>query len=66
MAALRWRDFDLERGRVNLDVNKSDHPRDWDLRPVDQRPDRAQVPRDDREVPAQGSDVEPGGAGALV
>jgi integrase len=33
MATLRWRDVDLERGRVNLDVNKTDDPRDWDMRP---------------------------------
>ncbi len=33
MAALRWREVDLERGRVNLDANKTDDPRDWDLRP---------------------------------
>ncbi len=33
MAGLRWRDVDLERGRVSLDQNKTDDPRDWDLRP---------------------------------
>ncbi|MGH7297967.1 MAG: tyrosine-type recombinase/integrase, partial [Polyangiaceae bacterium] len=33
MAALRWRDVDLTRGRVALDENKTDDPRDWDLRP---------------------------------
>jgi len=33
MATLRWRDVDLRRGRVNLDENKTDDPRDWDLRP---------------------------------
>jgi integrase len=33
MAGLRWRDVDLERGRVHLDTNKTDDPRDWDLRP---------------------------------
>jgi hypothetical protein len=33
MASLRWRDVDLKRGRVNLDENKTDDPRDWDLRP---------------------------------
>jgi integrase len=33
MAGLRWREVDLERGRVNLDENKTDDPRDWDLRP---------------------------------
>lgn len=33
MASLRWRDVDLERGRVVLDANKTDDPRDWDLRP---------------------------------
>ena len=33
MASLRWRDLDLVRGRVNLDENKTDDPRDWDLRP---------------------------------
>jgi integrase len=33
MSNLRWRDVDLERGRVNLDENKTDDPRDWNLRP---------------------------------
>jgi integrase len=33
MAGLRWRAVDLERGRVVLDLNKTDDPRDWDLRP---------------------------------
>jgi integrase len=33
MAGLRWREVDLERGRVNLDENKTDDPRDWDLHP---------------------------------
>jgi Phage integrase family len=33
MTRLRWRDVDLERGRVNLDKDKTDDPRDWDLRP---------------------------------
>ncbi|HSY22212.1 MAG TPA: tyrosine-type recombinase/integrase [Polyangiaceae bacterium] len=33
MAALRWRDVDIERGRINLDKNKTDDPRDWNLRP---------------------------------
>jgi integrase len=33
MASLRWRDVDLERGRVVLDENKTDDPRDWDLQP---------------------------------
>jgi integrase len=33
MGALRWRDVDLKRGRVNLDENKTDDPRDWDLQP---------------------------------
>jgi integrase len=33
MASLRWRDVDLERGRVTLDKNKTDDPRDWELRP---------------------------------
>jgi integrase len=33
MANLRWSDVDLKRGRVNLDENKTDDPRDWDLRP---------------------------------
>lgn len=29
--ALRWRDFDLEHGLVNLDENKTDDPRRWAL-----------------------------------
>jgi integrase len=33
MARLRWRDVDLQRGRVNLEKDKTDDPRDWDLRP---------------------------------
>jgi integrase len=33
MARLRWRDVDLEHGRVNLEKDKTDDPRDWDLRP---------------------------------
>jgi integrase len=33
MASLRWRDVDLKRGRVNLNKDKTDDPRDWDLRP---------------------------------
>jgi len=33
MAALRWRNVDLERGRVYLDENKTDDPRDWNMRP---------------------------------
>jgi len=33
MANLLWRDVDLKRGRVYLDENKTDDPRDWDLRP---------------------------------
>jgi hypothetical protein len=33
MARLRWRDIDLEHGRVNLERDKTDDPRDWDLRP---------------------------------
>jgi len=32
MARLRWRDLDLEHGRVNLERDKTDDPRDWDLR----------------------------------
>ncbi len=32
MANLRWRDVDLEHGRVNLEKDKTDDPRDWDLR----------------------------------
>jgi integrase len=32
MANLRWLDVDLTRGRVNLDRDKTDDPRDWDLR----------------------------------
>lgn len=31
--ALTWRDFDLERGVVRLDVNKTDDPRAWALSP---------------------------------
>ena len=33
MARLRWRDVDLEHGRVNLEMDKTDDPRDWDMRP---------------------------------
>jgi integrase len=33
LASLRWSDLDLKRGRVSLDENKTDDPRDWDLRP---------------------------------
>lgn len=32
MANMQWRDFDLDRGHVWLDENKTDDPRDWDLR----------------------------------
>jgi integrase len=32
MGALRWKDVDLERGRIYLDHDKTDDPRDWDLR----------------------------------
>jgi integrase len=32
MARLRWLDVDLKRGRVNLDRDKTNDPRDWDLR----------------------------------
>jgi integrase len=32
MVNLRWSDVDLARGRVVLDENKTDDPRDWDLR----------------------------------
>jgi integrase len=31
--SLLWRDVDLERGRIVLDENKTDDPRDWDLEP---------------------------------
>ncbi len=33
LALLRWRDVDLERGRVRLDENKTDDPRAWALSP---------------------------------
>ena len=33
MTSLRWSDVDLKRGRVVLDENKTDDPRDWDMRP---------------------------------
>ncbi len=33
MARLRWQDVDLKHGRVNLEKDKTDDPRDWDLRP---------------------------------
>jgi integrase len=33
MAQLRWRDVDLTHGRVNLEKDKTNDPRDWDLRP---------------------------------
>lgn len=32
-AALQWRDLDLKRGRVQLDENKTDDPRAWNLEP---------------------------------
>jgi len=32
-ALLQWRDLDLEHGTVNLDENKTDHPRWWKLAP---------------------------------
>lgn len=31
LASLRWRDVDLKRGRIILDENKTDDPRDWAL-----------------------------------
>jgi integrase len=33
LAALKWRDLDLEHGRVRLDKNKTDDPRAWALSP---------------------------------
>ena len=33
LAQLTWRDLDLERGHLTLDVNKTDDPRDWELDP---------------------------------
>src|ERR1019366_144223 len=33
LATLKWRDVDLERGRVRLDENKTDDPRAWALAP---------------------------------
>jgi integrase len=33
LSTLRWRDVDLERGRVRLDENKTDDPRAWALSP---------------------------------
>ena len=33
LASLEWRVVDLARGKVNLDHNKTDAPRDWDLNP---------------------------------
>jgi integrase len=33
LAALRWRDLDLQHGRVRLDANKTDDPRAWALSP---------------------------------
>lgn len=33
LARLQWRDVDLVRGRVDLDANKTDDPRAWDLDP---------------------------------
>lgn len=33
MARLRWRDVDLKHRRVHLEKDKTDDPRDWDLRP---------------------------------
>jgi integrase len=32
LAALRWRDVDLERGVLSLDENKTDDPRAWSMR----------------------------------
>ena len=32
LAALKWRDVDLERGRIRLDENKTNDPRAWALR----------------------------------
>lgn len=32
LSSLRWRDLDLERGRIRLDENKTDDPRAWALR----------------------------------
>jgi integrase len=34
LAALRFRDLDLERGSIRLDVNKTDDPRSWALDPA--------------------------------
>ena len=34
LASLRWRDVDLDRGRLVLDENKTDDARDWDLDPA--------------------------------
>jgi len=31
LSGLQWRDFDLKRGKVNLDRNKTDDPRAWAL-----------------------------------
>ena len=33
LASLKWRDVDLEHGRVRLDENKTDDPRAWALSP---------------------------------
>jgi integrase len=33
MGSLQWSDVDLKHGRVVLDENKTDDPRDWDLQP---------------------------------
>jgi integrase len=33
VANLRWRDVDLKHGRVNLEKDKTNDPRDWDLGP---------------------------------
>lgn len=34
LAKLTWSDLDLARGKINLDENKTDDPRDWDLDPT--------------------------------
>jgi integrase len=33
LSGLRWRDLDLDHGRIRLDVNKTDDPRAWALSP---------------------------------
>lgn len=64
LAALRWRDLDLDHGRVRLDENKTDDPRAWALSPdvvrtlrvVEEEDEgRERRPRAARRPPARGT-----------